>query len=276
MSLCRNFFLAACSFFNKNISALGFSQQALASPISPSRHTVCSGEPSHLFVLDLISSCLFSFSNLPYELFSLFNSQSDGKTGKGDRENAPPRALDFPELWEAEQSVQQGKPYQNCNFYLPIKPLNKCLSNVRCYLPCKLPLETYFSNLSFLISLNFSSPSKSLILPTSHWGEEISLPAISTHVSSSHILALQPDVMMTDPFNPLVPIVQFVFQWIHSCFAVSLSGFWWLPRPVKHPALPLSFPCMDLVARCRGFGADVLFLLLNLMEKGWLYSSMST
>lgn len=45
------------------------------------------GEPSHLFVLDLISSCLFSFLNVPYELFSLLNSQSDGKTGKGDAGN---------------------------------------------------------------------------------------------------------------------------------------------------------------------------------------------
>lgn len=44
-------------------------------------------EPSHLFVLDLISSCLFSFLSVPYELFSLLNSQSDGKTGKGDAEN---------------------------------------------------------------------------------------------------------------------------------------------------------------------------------------------
>lgn len=40
---------------------------------------------------------------------------------------APPRALDFPEVWETEQSVQQGKRYKKCHFYLPIKPLNKCL-----------------------------------------------------------------------------------------------------------------------------------------------------
>lgn len=40
---------------------------------------------------------------------------------------APPRVLDFPELWEAEQSVQQEKRYKKCRFYLPIKPLNKCL-----------------------------------------------------------------------------------------------------------------------------------------------------
>lgn len=40
---------------------------------------------------------------------------------------APPRALGFPELWEAEQSVQQGKLYKKHHLYLPIKPSNKCL-----------------------------------------------------------------------------------------------------------------------------------------------------
>lgn len=59
----------------------------MPTPLPPNRHIGSGGEPSHLFVLDLISSCLFSFLNVPYELFSLLNSQSDGKTEKGDAGN---------------------------------------------------------------------------------------------------------------------------------------------------------------------------------------------
>lgn len=50
--------------------------------LAPNRHTI-GAEPSLLFVLDLITSCLFSYLIVLYKLFSLFKFQIDGTTGEG-------------------------------------------------------------------------------------------------------------------------------------------------------------------------------------------------
>lgn len=50
----------------------------------------------------------------------------------------------------------------------------------------------------------------------------------------------------------------------HSDDSFILSGFRWFPKPLELPALP--FPCVGLVPHCRLWEADILFLLLSLME----------
>lgn len=83
--------LAVCSSLTKTfLPPALFSQDSpgkhLPTTLPPNKHTV-GAELSHLFILDLITSCLFSYLIVPYELFSLFKFQTDGMTGEGDAGN---------------------------------------------------------------------------------------------------------------------------------------------------------------------------------------------